>query len=247
MNSGYYAACTGLMARTEALETIANNLANASTSGFRASHNVFSSLLQATGDSPLSVLNQDANDYGVLSGTELDTTQGALVRTGNELDLAMEGPGYFVVQTTTGPVYTRGGNFRVSPAGILTTGAGDPVLGDNNRPITIIGGPVSISPDGTISTNGAISGRMKMVEFPPTVDVQTAGGSYYTVPAGTVAAVATKTQTRQGMLESSNVNPITSVVELVTAQREVETMRHVLTMFNGELDKTAAQELPRIS
>jgi flagellar basal-body rod protein FlgF len=247
MNSGYYAACTGLMSRTEALDTIANNLANASTTGFRASHNVFSSLLQATGDSPLSVLNQDANDYGVLSGTQLDTTQGALVRTGNELDLAMEGPGYFVVQTTTGPVYTRGGNFRVSPAGVLTTAAGDPVLGDSNRPITIIGGPISISPDGTISTNGAISGRMKMVEFPPTVDVQTAGGSYYTVPAGTVAAVATKTQMRQGMLESSNVNPVTSVVELVTAQREVETMRHVLTMFNGELDKTAAQELPRIS
>ena len=69
MNSGYYAACTGLMARTEALETIANNLANVSTTGFRASHNVFSSLLATTGDSPLSVLNQDANDYGVLSGT----------------------------------------------------------------------------------------------------------------------------------------------------------------------------------
>src|ERR1700679_2330470 len=145
MSSGYYAACTGLMARTEALETIANNLANVSTVGFRASHNVFSSLLATTGNSPLSVLNQDANDYGVLSGTQLDTTQGALVRTGNELDLAMEGPGYFVVQTTTGPVYTRGGNFRVSPVGILTTAAGDPVLGDNNRPITVIGAPVSIS------------------------------------------------------------------------------------------------------
>src|SRR5271165_107748 len=96
MNSGYYAACTGLMARTQALETIANNLANVSTAGFRANHNVFSSLLATTGDSPLSVLNQDANDYGVLSGTQLDTSQGALVRTGNDLDVAMEGPGYFV-------------------------------------------------------------------------------------------------------------------------------------------------------
>ena len=115
MNSGYYAACTGLMARTEALETIANNFANVSTTGFRASHNVFSSVLATTGDSPLSVLNQDANDYGVLSGTQLDISQGALVRTGNDLDLAMEGPGYFAVQTAAGPVYTRGGNFRVSP------------------------------------------------------------------------------------------------------------------------------------
>ena len=154
MNSGYYAACTALMARTEALETIANNLANVSTAGFRASHNVFSSLLATTGNSPLSVLNQDANDYGVLSGTQLDTSQGALVKTNNDLDLAMEGPGYFAVQTAAGPVYTRGGNFRVSPVGQLITAAGDPVMGDNNRPITIIGAPVSISADGTISSNG---------------------------------------------------------------------------------------------
>jgi flagellar basal-body rod protein FlgF len=245
MNSGYYAACTGLMARTEALETIANNLANASTTGFRASHNVFSSLLATTGDQPLSVLNQDANDYGVLSGTRFDTSQGALVRTGNDLDVAMEGPGYFAVQTAAATVYTRGGNFRVSPVGQLITAAGDPVLGDNNRPITVIGAPVSISADGTISTNGAVSGRLKMVEFAPNVDIKGAGGAYYTAPANT-AVPAVKSQVRQGMLESSNVNPLTSVVELITAQREVETMRHVLTMFNTELDKTAAQELPRL-
>jgi flagellar basal-body rod protein FlgF/flagellar basal-body rod protein FlgG len=246
MNSGYYAACTGLMARTEALETIANNLANVSTAGFRASHNVFSSLLATTGNSPLSVLNQDANDYGVLSGTQLDTSQGALVKTGNDLDLAMQGPGYFVAQTAAGPVYTRGGNFRVSPVGQLITAAGDPVMGDNNRPITLIGAPIAISPDGTISTNGAISGRLKLVEFPPQVSVKSAGGTYYTAPAAS-AIPATHSQVRQGMLESSNVNPVTSVVELITAQREVETMRHVLTMFNTELDKTAAQELPRTS
>jgi flagellar basal-body rod protein FlgF len=246
MNSGFYAACTGLMARTEALETLANNLANASTSGFRASRNVFSSLLATTGDSPLSVLNQDANDYGVLSGTRLDTSQGALVRTGNDLDLAMEGPGYFAVQTAAGPVYTRGGNFRVSPVGQLITASGDPVLGDNNLPIILLGTPISISQDGTISTNGAISGRLKLVEFAPNVEIKSTGSTYYTAPAGT-AVPAQNSQVRQGMLESSNVNPVTSVVELITAQREVETMRHVLTMMNGELDKTAAQEIPRLS
>jgi flagellar basal body rod protein FlgG len=66
MNSGYYAATTGLLSRTQALDTIANNLANVSTAGFRANHNVFSSMLVTTGLSPLSVLNQDMNDYGVL-------------------------------------------------------------------------------------------------------------------------------------------------------------------------------------
>jgi flagellar basal-body rod protein FlgF len=246
MNSGYYAATTGLLSRTQALDTIANNLANVSTSGFRANHNVFSSMLVTTGDSPLSVLNQDMNDYGVLSGTQLDSTQGALVRTGNDLDLAMEGPAYFEVKTASGPVYTRGGNFRVSPTGQLTTAAGDPVMGDNSKPITIVGGQVSISSDGTISANGAISGRLKLVEFPATTQIQSAGGTYYTAPAGT-AVPAKQSKVCQGMLESSNVNPVTSVIELMTAQREVEAMRRVLTMFSTELDKTAAQDLPRVS
>jgi flagellar basal-body rod protein FlgF/flagellar basal-body rod protein FlgG len=245
MSSGYYAACTGLVSRTEALDTIANNLANTSTTGFRASHNIFSSLLATADNSSLSALNQDANDYGVLSGTRLDTSQGALVPTGNDLDIAMEGPGYFAVQTALGPVYTRGGNFRVSPQGQLITAAGDPVLGDNG-PITIVGTPVSISTDGTISANGAISGRLRVVEFPSNVAVQSAGGTYYTAPKGS-AVPATSSQVRQGMLENSNVNPITSVVELITAQRDVETMRRVLTMFSTEMDKTASQDLPRVS
>jgi flagellar basal-body rod protein FlgF/flagellar basal-body rod protein FlgG len=245
MSSGYYAACTGLMARTQALDTIAHNVANVSTVGFRASHNVFSSVLATAGDSPLSVLNQDANDYGVLSGAQLDTSQGALTPTGNGLDLAIEGSGYFAVQTANGTAYTRGGNFRVSPQGQLTTAAGDAVLGDNG-PITIVGEPVSISTDGTISVNGAISGRLKLVEFAPTTQIQSAGGAYYTAPAG-AAIAASNSQVRQGMLESSNVNPVTSAIELITAQREVESMRRVLSMYSTELDKTATQDLPRVS
>ncbi len=245
MNSGYYAATTGLISRTQALDTIANNLANVSTAGFRANHNVFSSMLVTDGQSPLSVLNQDMNDYGVLSATQLDTTQGALVHTGNELDLAIQGPGYFEVKTASGPVYTRGGNFRVSPKGQLITAAGDLVMGPK-APITIVGEPVSISADGTISNNGAISGQLKIVEFPPTAQIQSAGGTYYTAPAG-AAIPATHSQVCQGTLENSNVNPVTSVIEMMTAQREVEAMRRVLTMFSDELDKTAAQDLPRVS
>jgi flagellar basal-body rod protein FlgF/flagellar basal-body rod protein FlgG len=232
------------MSRTEALDTIAHNVANVSTSGFRGSHNVFSSVLATAGDSSLSVLNQDANDYGVLGGTQLDTSQGALTSTGNDLDVAIEGAGYFTAQTANGTVYTRAGNFRVSPKGQLTTAAGDPVLGDNG-PITIVGEPVSISADGTISVNDAIAGRLKVAEFAPATQMQSAGGTYYTAPAGS-ALGATNSKVHQGELEGSNVNPITSVVELITAQRGVEDMRHVLSMYNSELDKTAVQDLPRV-
>jgi flagellar basal-body rod protein FlgF/flagellar basal-body rod protein FlgG len=244
MNSGYYAAATGLMSRTEALDTIANNLANTSTAGFRGRHNIFSSVLATTGNSSLSTLNQDANDYGVLSGTRLDTTQGALERTGNDLDLGITGPGYFAVQTASGPAYTRSGSLRVSPQGQLVTQAGDPVMGDKGI-INIIGAQVSISSDGTISSNGAVAGKLKLVEFAPGVDLQSSGNNYLTAPAG-AAQAATSTSVQQGMLESSNVNPVTSVVEMIGAQREVEAMRRVLTMFSTELDKTAAQDLPKV-
>jgi flagellar basal-body rod protein FlgF len=245
MDSGYYAACAGVISRTEALDTIANNLANVSTAGFRASHNIFSSMLATSNEAPLSVLNRDTNDYGVLGGTQLDVSQGPLVPTGNNLDMAIEGPAYFVAQTASGPVYTRGGNFHVSPQGKLVTEAGDPLMGDNG-PIMIVGQPLSISSDGTISTNGAISGRLKLVDVAVSSDLKREGGTYYSAPiAGVVAAK--NSQVRQGMLESSNVNPVTSVVELITAQREVEAMRRVLTMSSTELDKTAVQDIPRVS
>jgi flagellar hook-basal body protein len=102
MDSGFYAACTALVSRTEALDTLANNMANLSTAGFRGRQNLFSSILAArSGTSHISMLNQDTNDYGVLSGTRLDTTQGSLQRTGNDLDVAIDGPGYLTVKTAS--------------------------------------------------------------------------------------------------------------------------------------------------
>lgn len=245
MDSGLYAACTGLVSRMDAVETIANNLANTGTTGFRATQNTFHSVLNASGGRELSALNQDANDFGVLSGTRLDTTQGALEKTGNDLDLGIQGPGYFAVQTASGTEYTRAGNFHVSPQGQLVTAQGDAVLGSQG-PISIVGAPVSISGDGTISVNGAVAGKLNLVEFDPSTQLASVGGTYFTAPAG-AAQPATQSTLQQGMLESSNVNPMTSTVQLIEAQRDVETMRRVLTMFDTEMDKTAAQDLPHVS
>jgi flagellar basal-body rod protein FlgF/flagellar basal-body rod protein FlgG len=244
MDSGYYAACTGLISRMDALDNIANNLANTSTNGFQARHNVFRSVLNSTSNS-LSALNQDINDYGVLSSTRLDNSQGSIQHTGNDLDLAIQGPGYFAVQTSSGTLYTRAGNLRVSPKGELTTAMGDPVLGDKGV-IPIVGAPVSISGDGTISVNGAVTGHLKLFEFPASTELQSSGGTYLRAPLGTEQA-ATKTTVLQGSLESSNVNPVTSTVEMIGAQRDVETMRRVLTLINTDMDKIAAQDLPHIS
>jgi flagellar basal-body rod protein FlgF len=245
MDSGYYAACTALVSRTEALDTIANNLANASTVGYRAQRNVFSSVLAEANNASDSPLNQAMNSFGVLSGTTLDQSQGALQKTGNNLDLAIQGSGFFVVQTPNGPMYTRNGGFQVSSKGQLITGSGDPVMGSSGT-ITMPAGEVSISADGTISSNGAVAGKLKLVQFAPGTNLTSAGETYYSAPPKTEIP-ATDSTIKQGMLESSNVNPVASMVELITAQRSAEMMQRALSMFNSEMDKTATQDLPKIS
>jgi len=244
MDSGYYAACTALASRTQELDTIANNLANASTVGYRAQENIFSTVLANAANPSGSALVQAMNDYGILSGTTLDLSQGTLQKTGNNLDVAIEGRGYFVVQTANGPAYTRNGSFQISSQGQLVTGTGDAVMGDGG-PITMPSRKVSISADGTISLDGAVSGKLKVVEFPPSTQLRSMGNSYYSASPNT-AAPATQSNVRQGMLENSNVNPVTGMVELVMAQQSAEIMQRALGMFNSEMDKTATQDLPKV-
>jgi flagellar basal-body rod protein FlgF len=244
MDSGYYALSTALIARTQALDTIANNLANSSTTGYLAERNVFSSVLTASESASSSLLNRAINNYGVLGQTTLDMSQGALQKTGNDLDVALQGSGFFVVQTAKGPVYTRNGGFQVSSTGQLVTAAGDPVVGETGV-ITMVPGPVSISADGTISSNGAVTGKLKLVDFPAGTALNSAGGTYYTAPANS-AVVATDSTVQQGALESSNVNPVSGMVELISAQRSDEMMQRALSMFNSEIDKTATQDLPKV-
>jgi flagellar basal-body rod protein FlgF len=245
MDSGLYAAATALMARTDALDTIANNLANSSTGGFRARHTSFSSVLAGYGHPLETQLNEATNNYGLLGSSHLDMQTGSLERTGGDLDVGIDGPGFLSVQTASGTAYTRSGGLKVSPQGQLTTAAGDPILGTSG-PITIPKGSTPmISGDGTISVDGAVAGKLKLVEFAPTADPQSMGNTYYTVPAKDVVD-ATKSQVRQGMLEGSNVNPVQSVIELINAQRAAEGMRHAMTMIDTEIDKTAATDLPRV-
>src|SRR5262249_48669027 len=122
---------------------------------------------------------------------------------------------------------------------------GDPVVGDTG-PIDIVGGPVTVSPDGTISVNGAVAGKVKVVDFPPGTELTNVGSTYYSAPPKTEKPT-TKVSIQQGSLESSNVNPVSSAIELITLQRYAEMMQRALSMFHGEMNQIAAQELPRIT
>ena len=166
MDSGLYAACTALMARTDALDSIANNLANSSTGGFRAKHTTFSSVLAGYGHPLATQLNEATNHYGLLSASRLDLQPGALERTGNEMDIAYRRPGLSrryrqpVALPTPGMVV-----YRSLHRGRLLLLRAIPVLGEGG-PISIPrGASITISNDGTISANGAIAGKLKIVKF----------------------------------------------------------------------------------
>ena len=116
MDSGLYAAYTGLLARTQALDTAANNLANAGTAGFRAQRETFRGVIAnglSAGESR-SQVGETVNRFGVLGGTTTDISQGPLATTGNPLDLGIDGAGFFAIQTKQGVRYTRDGSFTES-------------------------------------------------------------------------------------------------------------------------------------
>ena len=245
MDSGYYAACTALKTQSQALELAANNIANVNTSGYRGQIPSFQSLLMAgSNGQPVSGWSRLINQFSVVNGTRLDLGQGNLEHTANPLDLAIEGPGFFAVQTKAGTLYTRNGNFRVSATGQLVTAAGDPLLAESG-PIAVPGGPVSVSSDGTVSVNGALAGKLRIVEFSTATAVTPAGGSYYSAAAKD-AKPALGSVVQQGMIESSNVNPVAAMVGLISAQRQAEMIERAMSAFYADFNRIAADELPRI-
>jgi len=245
LDSGFYAACAGLRAQSQALELIASTVANISTTGYRAQQPMFRSLLANAGHQISDPLNQAINDFGVLEGSRTDLSTGNLERTGNSLDLAIEGKGFFAIQTPGQTLYTRDGNFQISPKGQLTTAGGDLVLAEDGTPITMPSGEISISPDGTISASGAVAGKLKIVDFVPGTFPIPAGNSSYSAPANEVRP-ASDSSVRQGMLESSNVNSVKAVVDMIAVQRHAEMLERAMSVFESNLDHIAANDLPKV-
>jgi len=244
MDSGYYAACAGLAAQMQALELVANNLANLGTAGYRGQQATFRSLVAGRETVAWNAVNAAVNDFGVLSGSRVDLASGSLTATGNPFDLAVAGKGFFVVQAASGELYTRNGGFHRTSEGQLMTAQGEPVLGEQG-PISLPEGAVTVSSDGTISVDGAVVAQLRLAEFRPDTSLTAQGNVLYSAPEGS-ALPAAASSIRQGMLEESNVSPVEGVVELITIQRNAEMMQRALSLFDSQFNQTAAQDLPRV-
>ena len=245
MDSGYYAAMTGLVARNQALDTAAANLANAGTPGYRAEREFFRSVLLGP-DAQNSQLGRTVNNYGLLGGDELSMKQGALQPTGNPLDLAIEGDGFFKIQTANGIRYTRDGSFHRAQNGQLVTSAGEPVLSSDGKGISIPPGEVGVGSDGTLSVEGGAAAIVGVFSFPATTHLTPEGANRYLAPKDLVPVAAKDSSVHQGALEAANQDVIQGSLDLIVMQRQAEMMQRALTVFHTEFNKFAAEDLPKV-
>ncbi len=245
MDSGYYAALTGLIARTQALDTAAANLANAQTPGYRAEREYFRSVVLGP-DGNDSQLGQTVNNYGLLGGDRLSMAQGALQQTGNPLDLAIQGEGFFEVATAAGTRFTRDGSFHRSQGGMLVTSEGQQVLSTTGKPIAIPPGEVSVGADGVVSVAGGAVATVGVFTFAASTQLTPEGANRYEAPQGVEAVLSKNASVRQGNIENANQDVIQGTLDLIMMQRQAEMMQKALTVFHTEFNKIATEELPRV-
>jgi flagellar basal-body rod protein FlgF len=245
MDSGYYAALTGLVARMQTLDTVADNLANTQTPGYRAEREYFRSTLLGQ-DAVDSQLGHTVDNYGLLGGDTLNLTQGAISQTGNPLDLAIEGQGFFEIQTANGLRFTRDGAFHRTAKGALVTGRGEPVMDTKGKPITLPPGKISIGANGVISVDGGVVATVGVYTFPSGVQLTPEGTDRYVAPQTAKPVLSQDASIHQGALEAANEDVVQGTVDLIMTQRQAEMMQKALTTFYVDFNKFATEDLPKV-
>ncbi len=231
MSNPAYIALSRQTALVRELTGLANNVANATTNGFRGEGAVFSEYMMRAG------AGGDGISMSRLGGQYLDMQQGDLVRTEAPLDFAISGEGYFVVETPAGQRLTRAGSFSVSPDGVLQTTNGYRVAGDGGAPIAIPADAsnIVVAPDGALSANGRQLGRLWIVSSDPTLMAREGDAMLRPeAPLETMQAPSV----RQGYLESSNVEPVRAISRLIEVQRAFEFGQEILSAEDQRIRKS---------
>lgn len=240
MPGGAYSALSGMRARLEELDRLAADLANVSTAGYKTER---SGTYMVERDQFGAALDSAIDVVSGLSRT--DFRPGTIATTGRDLDVAIEGNGFFVIQTPAGERYTRNGGFTRRADGVLTTAAGEPVLGDGGSEITLNAGPASIDGGGTVRSGNAVVGQLRIVQFASPGDLIRESGSRFKAIAGANAEDAEGARLIGGALEQANVSVVDIMARLTDLSRNFESLQRGVTTFHNELDGRAISELTR--
>ncbi len=255
MVRGLYTAATGMNVQAKRLEVISNDLANTTTTGYKKDVAVVASFQ----DVLMSRLNDTQNGtpnngtigkitYGAkIDEIYTDFTQGSIISTGEMVDVAIQGNGFFVVQTPNGEAYTRDGNFSINQYGELVTKEGYPVMGLEGA-ITLgeeflsTGGQVLINSQGEITLDEGYIDTLEVVSFEDNKSLTKMNDNLY---SGTGARLPFEGSLVQGYLETANVNPVTAMVDMITVSRAYETNQKMIQVQDSLLGK-AVNELGRV-
>jgi flagellar basal-body rod protein FlgF/flagellar basal-body rod protein FlgG len=238
MAGGAYVALSGLRSRADHLDRLASDLANAGTSGYKAERGTTTAAERQMFDRLLD------SAIDVAPGpSRMDFRPGVLAPTGRDLDLALRGPGFFVIDTPAGARYTRNGHFERRADGTLTTADGDTVAGENG-PIRLGTGPVSIAQDGTVRAGATIAGKLKIVDFADYETLAREGSARFRAD-GVATIAAPNTLIEGGTLEKSNVSVVDRIAEMTEVSRTFEALQRGVTLLMNDIDGKAITELGR--
>lgn len=233
-----------MRARQRTLETQANNIANASTTGFKAERLLYSAI-EAAKKGAGAEENQAA---GVQTTAITDFSAGSIRQTGRTLDVAIEGDAFLQIQTAQGARYTRAGNLSLNASGQLVTHSGDLVVGGNGA-ITIPpgGGELSIGQDGSLAVGNQTFDKLKLVRFEnPATALVKEGNALFLATGTEQPAANVNSKVVQGALESSNINPISEMVAMINNNREFESLQKSVSLLMNDLGRKISSEIGRI-
>jgi len=242
MDQALLTVAAGMKAQAETLELLGNNIANASTTGYKRD-NEFHRLF-VTEQAEAALVGEDPAWMPVVEGSKIDFQQGSLYPTDAALDIALMGPGFLTVQAGGARFYTRSGHLTLSADGRLTTPEGHAVLDTQEREIVLpAGGRIDIGPDGLISVDDLPIAQLALAEFDEVPPLRKAGTTLFQAVTPGLERLATETTVRQGHLEASNVSTPLSAVRLMLATRNFQMLRRAASLISEEMNGRAVEEL----
>ena len=244
MDNAIYVGVSRQMLLERELDIAANNLANADTAGFK-----FETLMNSPDvvTTPTTGGKSTQVTFVTSDGVARDYTQGGLTQTGAPLDVAINGKGFFQISTASGPRYTRDGRFMLDATGKLVTQDGDAVQGDGGDIVLDPKkGPVTISGSGEISQTGQIVGKLTVVSFDSLAALSKDGANLYRNDSNLTATPSTTALTKQGMLEGSNVQPVSQITRLIEINRAYDAIASMMAS-TGQLANSAVQRLGSVT
>ena len=225
-----YVALSGLRTRLDELDRIAGDIANINTPGYKGMRSALHSSERPSFDSELTTAIDS-----VAAGTKVDFSPGMAINTGRNLDAAIDGQGFFVVETNRGTRYTRNGHFSKSAEGELTTADGGIVQGSSG-PITLGKGEIRIDDQGNVWSGATKAGQLQIVTFDDPTKLTRESGSVFKNDVGLVANDVDEPLVHGGSLEGSNVSLPERMAQLVDVSRNFEAMQRSITTVMNDID-----------